>query len=464
MLAARLSEVSKQAQFAESDASAPILATEPLLNLGKHFKKELPNLLMIGAKGAGKTFTYRQLIRTGKWELFLEKLGFEAASTIEASIFPALWSSNIEDTPEGEIKVAQKHVLDLLQGDKQTLLLGSDLFRSVKEALANPPASWEDFWDGLIARQMGTADGQLSTLNQDLAKKSTRVIIAFDGIEDAFEDATNVTAVEAIQALLRLTNRLSELENRHIGTLIFVRADYVQAAVRQNLGQLLQRYQPFRLQWNPESFLRLAFMLSCQAGIHEDNPKLAESLRIEQLKDKLEKLWGKKLGNEKSKEAHSARWVYAALCDLKGNVQARDLVRFLKFASENESGRAGSSWPDRILSPESMRKAIPSCSQEKVTEAIAEIAPLKNWVRLLQQNNARSLRVPFSQEDVYMSADLLAALQEIGVIYEDLDGDLGDERLFLPEIYRSGLGFETSAAGRPRTQALLKKNIGNIPL
>lgn len=463
-LATKLHDVSKQAQFAESDASAPILATEPLLNLGKHYGRELPNLLMIGAKGAGKTFTYRQLIRASKWELFLEKLGFDAASTIDASIFPVLWSSNIEDTPDGEIKVAQKRVLDLLQGDKQNLLGGSALLRSIKDALATPPASWEDFWDGLIACQMGAADGKLSTLNQDLEKKSIRIIIVFDGIEDVFEDAANSIATEAIQALLRLTNRLSELENRHIGALIFVRVDYVQAAVRQNLGQLLQRYQPFRLQWNPESFLRLAFMLSCQAGIHSDDPKSAESLRIEQLKGKLEKVWGKKLGNEKSKEAHSARWVYAALCDLKGNVQARDLVRFLKFASGFESERVGSSWPDRILSPESMRKAIPPCSREKVSEAVAEIAPLKNWFKLLEQNNARSLRVPFSQENGYLTAKLLAALQEIGVIYEDLDGDLGNERLFLPEIYRSGLGFETSAAGRPRMQALLKKNIGNIPL
>lgn len=464
VLAKRLHEVSKQAQFAESDDSASILATEPLLNLGKHYKKELPNLLMIGAKGAGKTFTYRQLIRAGKWELFLEKLGFDAASTIDASIFPALWSSNIEDTPEGEIKVAQRRVLGLFQSNEQNLLFGSKLLRLIKEALIAPPSSWEDFWDGLVARQLGMANGKLTTLNQELARKSTRIVIAFDGIEDAFEDATNSTAMEAIQALLRLTNRLSELDNRHIGVMVFVRADYVQTAVRQNLGQLLQRYQPFRLQWNPESFLRLAYMLSCQAGIYADNPKSAELLRIEQLKDKLEKLWGKKLGSEKSKEAHSARWVYAALCDLKGNVQARDLVRFLKFAADIETERAGSTWPDRILSPESMRKAIPSCSQEKVSEAVAEIAPLKTWIRLMKEKNTPTLKVPFSQKQVHMTTDLSVTLQEIGVIYEDLDGDLGDERLFLPEIYRFGLGFETSAGGRPRMQALLKKNIGNIPL
>ncbi|ELK4900814.1 ParA family protein [Pseudomonas aeruginosa] len=463
-LATKLHDVCKSAQFAESDANASILAIEPLLNLGKHHAKDLPNLLMIGAKGAGKTFTFRQLVRSGKWSRFLERLGFDPASIIEASVFPALWSSNIEDTPDGEIKAAQGAVLDLIKVDRSNLKRGSDLSRLIKDALAQPPGSWEDFWDCVIAQQLGVVGGQLSELNQELVQKSERVIIVFDGIEDAFEDVTNSVAVEAIQALLRLTNRLSELENRHIGAIIFVRADYVQATVRQNLGQLQQRYQPFRLQWNPESFLRLAFMLSCQAGIHGDDPISAESLRVEQLKDKLEGLWGKKLGSEKSKEAHSARWVYAALCDLKGNVQARDLVRFLKFASYNESERSGSTWPDRILSPESMRKAIPSCSQEKVSEAIAEIAPLKAWTQLLKQHGASSLRVPFSQEGVYLSVELLGALQDIGVIYEDLDGDLGDERLFLPEIYRSGLGFDTSATGRPRMQALLKKNIGNIPL
>lgn len=463
--AQELHKVCEGAEFADSGATATILATEPLLNLVKHHAKELPNLLMIGAKGAGKTFTYRQLVRTGSWQNFLEKLGFDAASTFDAAIFPTLWSSNIEDKPDGEIKAAQGRALDLIQGDKQYLLSGTDLYRQIKYALGATTTSWEDFWDGLMAKQLGVAAGGLSDLNQMLAARANRIIFVFDGIEDVFDDATEEHAVEAIQALLRLPNRISELENRHIGVMIFVRADYVQATVRQNLGQLLQRFQPFRLQWNPESFLRLAFMLSCQAGIiYPDDPKSAESLRIEQLKDKLEALWGKRLGGEKSKEAYSARWVYAALCDLKGNVQARDLVRFLRVAAELESARTGSRLTDRILSPESMRKTIPRCSQEKVSEAKQEVAPLRKWMTKMEEHGIRGLKVPFSREQAQLDTNLLSALQELGVIYEDLDGNLGEERLFLPEIYRSGLGFETSAAGRPRTQALLKKNIGNIPL
>lgn len=164
--------------------------------------------------------------------------------------------------------------------------------------------------------------------------------------------------------LLRLPNRLRELEHRHVGVIVLIRADYVQDAVRQNLAQLLQRFQPFRLSWSPESFLRLAFMLSCQAGIYSDQPEPITTRRTELLKGGLERVWGKKLGRGGSKEAHSARWVYTALSDLKGNVQARDLVRFMKIAAKYESERTGQTWSDRILAPESMRRAIPLCSGE----------------------------------------------------------------------------------------------------
>ena len=82
----------------------------------------------------------------------------------------------------------------------------------------------------------------------------------------------------------------------------------------------------------------------------------------------------------------------------------------------------------------------------------------------MEQEGIRNLKVPFSMQQAQLDTTLLSALQEIGVIYEDLDGKLGEERLFLPEIYRTGLRFDTSAAGRPRMQALLKKNIGAIPL
>lgn len=461
--ASKLREVCQAAEFAEGSSSAAILATEPLLNLGKHFAHELPNVLMIGAKGAGKTFTFRQVVQSNTWAKFLGKLGFHEGSVSDASIFPVLWSGNIEDKPDGEIKRAQGATLDRIAADKSKLHAGNELAKRISSALQNPPSHWDEFWDDLIASQFGIHRGGLQALNQSLASQSARVILVLDGIEDAFGDANDENARRAIEALLKLTNRIIELASPHLGVIVFVRLDYAQAAIRQNLGQWLQRFNPFRLHWNPESFLRLAYMLSSQAGVYLA-VKPAEDLRIDELKAELEQLWGKKMGSEKSKEAHSARWVYAALCDLRGNVQARDLVRFLRITADEESKRTGQTWSDRVLAPESMRKAIPLCSVEKVNEAKAEIASLRNWIEVMTRQHIRNLKVPFSAAQSGLDSELLAALQELGVIYEDLDGNLGEDRLFLPEIYRAGLGIETSAAGRPRMQALLKKNIGTIPL
>ena len=462
-LAKKLHQVCEDAEFAEGARESKILAIEPLLNLGKHFANELPNVLMIGAKGAGKTFTFRQLVRSISWRAFLEKLSFNQAKVTEAAIFPILWSDNIIDKPDGEIKIAQERALQLCGKGETRPLRRTDIKKRIDTAIKNPPPHWEDFWDDLIATQFGAAQGGLNAVNNILLRQSARTILVFDGIEDVFKDATEKHAVDAIQALLRLTNRISEISSPYLGVIIFVRADYVQTTIRQNSGQLLQRFQPFRLQWDAENFLRLAYMLSSQV-IEYSPPRLAESLHLNELKTELEQLWGKKLGSEKSKEAHSARWVYAALCDLKGNVQARDLVRFLKFSADEESKRPGQTWPDRVLAPESMRRAIPRCSAEKVQEAKAEIAPLRKWIDIMADNHIHNVKVPFGTLDTKLDAALLNSLQEIGVIYEDTDGDLGEDRLFLPEIYRSGLGFETSAGGRPRMQALLKKNIGVIPL
>lgn len=458
-----LLEVCQKAQFAENDEVSTMLATEPLRNLGKHFSKELANVVMVGAKGAGKTFTFRQLVKSKKWSVFLEKIDLSSTGKFEADIFPVLWSTNINDKPDGDIKQSQQECMKNLNIDIKNLFAASLIERKVNSALATPPEHWDDFWDEIICQQFGVDIPNLQALNDILEQKNSSIILVFDGIEDAFSDPSELAAQDAIQALLKLPNRLSELSNRRLGAIVFARIDYISATIKQNQGQFISRYLPFQLQWNPESFLRLAYWLCCHAKIYSDDLRMVESLRLEELKSKLEQLWGKKLGTEKSKEAHSARWVFAALCDLRGNVQARDLVRFLKFSAEQELARQGSSWADRVLAPESMRAAIPLCSQEKIEELEKEVAPLREWLKLLK-SNSDTRRVPFSAAAMQLSPELLKKLQEIGIIYEDIDGNLGEERLFLPEIYRSGLRFETSMTGRPRMQALLKKTLGRMPL
>ena len=460
--AKKLHDVCTRVQFAEKEVSAEMLVTEPLRNIGKHFANELPSLVSVGAKGAGKTFTFLQMCQAQSWHAFLRKVEVQPSGVPDALIFPSLWSSNLDKLAERSIQDMRSTTLKKL-GFAISPKSNAELRRQIDTAIQQPSQQhWDVFWDAFVCHQFNATHTTTDSLNDALIQVNESVVLVLDGLEDAFNDPTNPETQAAIRSLLGLPNRLNDLSQSRIGALIFVRADYVQSAIRQNTAQFLSRYAPFQLHWNPESFLRLAYWLCAQAGILENRAPQAQTLPEQGLLDDLEQLWGKKLGSDTSKEAMSARWVFASLCDLRGNIQARDLVRFLKWASQFERDRSGETWPHRVLAPESMRKAIPACSKEKVAEAAVEIAPLKSWMDRLAQITRRK-QIPFDAKEMELNGKDLQALQELGVIFEDAKVPSGEPRLYLPEIYRTGLNFETSTAGRPRTHALLKSNLGALP-
>lgn len=79
----------------------------------------------------------------------------------------------------------------------------------------------------------------MQEINQQLSSKGHSVVLMFDGVEDVFKKPSESKQTRAIESLLKLVNRLGELPNQNIGALIFVRIDYVQAAIKQNLGQFI---------------------------------------------------------------------------------------------------------------------------------------------------------------------------------------------------------------------------------
>lgn len=189
----------------------------------------------------------------------------------------------------------------------------TDIERRIQENLELDTVHWDDFWANLIASALGSPGSELGEMNQKLFARNISVVLVFDGVEDAFKKPNEPRQVKAIESLLKLVNRLGELPNQAIGALVFVRMDYVQAAIKQNLGQFLSRFSAFALTWNPESFLRLAYWLCAKANVlNGATVSQAQTLSVEELIEKLTELWGQKLGQADSKEGHSARWVYAA--------------------------------------------------------------------------------------------------------------------------------------------------------
>jgi cellulose biosynthesis protein BcsQ len=459
--AKKLYETCERFQFAEKATTDDMLVTDPLRNLAKHFTEELPNIVSVGAKGAGKTFTFIQICRTKSWHNFLEKLGQSGKVISEGMIYPLLVSANVSDESSKIVDEARSNCEVTFQFSSPRS--SNSFVNKIKAALLSNDTNWDVLLEQLIIHEFSDYFKLLEDFNSSLIQKCQSIVLVIDGIEDLFDELENENHKRAIKAILQLPNRLNELRNRRIGLICFVRADYVQAVIRQNLAQYLSRFQAFKLEWTAESFLRLAYWISGKAFVINAKPELAETLTTEQLLLSLEQLWGKKLGGDKSKEANTARWVFAALCDLNGRLQARDLVRFLKFSANQMLKSRVESWPDRLLFPEAIRKSLPECSSEKINEAASEIKMLKQWQDILRNINPDDLRVPFSASAVGLTSEMLTALKELGIVYEDIDRLSESNRFYLPEIYRSGLHFEYAVGGRPRVQALLKRNLGGMP-
>ncbi|HCC6309411.1 TPA: hypothetical protein M6A35_001740, partial [Citrobacter freundii] len=462
----RLYDTCQSFQFAENTSGDDMLVIDPIRNLAKNYADSLPNVVSIGAKGAGKTFTYLQVCKSKTWSDFIFKVNSNVKPHIHANILPWISSTNLNEKVREQ--VAEQRAKCLTEISAQS---PRSLFLNVKritDALASDSTNWDDFWQNLLVSEIVGDNKNLKDLNDHLIAIDKSIVLLVDGIEDIlFAPEKDANHNSAIRSLLNLPNAISDLQNRRIGLVCFVRADYVQSAIKQNVNQYVAKYQQFRLEWTPESFLRLAYWISAKAEIINANELDAESGSLNFLLSNLERLWGKKLGRDNSKEASSARWVFAALCDLNGRLQARDLVRFLKFSADNmlkapSNGIKVEFWLDRLLAPEAIRRSLNSCSQEKVDEAEKEIKPLEQWISNLKTVSPDLKKVPFNPQEVGLDLQLLTSLKELGVIYEDTDQP-NEERFYLPEIYRTGLQFSSAVGGRPRVQALLKRNLGGIP-
>ncbi|BCU10978.1 KGGVGR-motif variant AAA ATPase [Microcystis aeruginosa] len=457
--------------YAEKGQGEDLLITEPLKNLARNFQDKLPNVISIGAKGAGKTFNYIQLSRLQSWENFLNKVDPQnQENSLEnlGLIFPLLQSQNLNDKAKNILEQARQNVNNVLNNDYQ--FSSSDLRDRITQSLSNQDwteVDWKIFWIKEISRVLGynPENCQLHKLHEYLQQKNSKIIFLFDGLEDAFPNVANDNdnlQRKALKALIdHLPNNLSEIRQSNLGLIVFLRRDFLRYTITQNSQQFENLYRNYDLSWNLESFLKLSYWLCIQSSVINANPQDLFDCSIEDLKEKLELLWGKKLGADNAREAKSDNWIFAALTDFNGRLQARDIVRFLYHAAnitvEKKEEIQFSKWSNtRLLPPQAIRRALEPCSEEKVDESKQEYPIFKSWAESLPQYSDK--KIPFSLEQFNLDADTVNVLEQMGVIYEDKDKE-DAVRYYMPEIFREGLGFSSQGA-RPRVLALKRKVLG----
>ena len=313
---------------------------------------------------------------------------------------------------------------------------------------------WMEIWQRLMLDMLGGAYSDLSELDQYLEKKGKRILFIVDGLEDLFMDLQiqkQETWRFAIRALCQnMVNTLRNLQSGNIGMIIFARKDMAEEAIAINFDQFQNQYHKYELKWSPSEALRLALWIAKQA-----EPALGEDIDIlkasrEALEERLEILWGKKLGRFDSREANSARWIIAALSDFSNQLQARDIVRFLKFATRTfPEGQPP--YKDRYIMPKQIREAIPDCSREKYKEIREEMKAVYQILKTFEDFPEEEKVLPLTLDKIKLTGEEIARLENQGYFI------MSDKKYYFPEIIRFALEFRYTKGARPKVLSLLSK-------
>jgi hypothetical protein len=100
-----------------------------------------------------------------------------------------------------------------------------------------------------------------------------------------------------------------------------------------------------------------------------------------------------------------------------------------------------------------------------VNEVKEEYPQFKTWVEKIENEKIENeysqeqKRVPFTLDTLDLDQVTVRMLEDIGVIYEDRGKD-DISRYYMPEIFRTGLGFTLEKGARPRVLVLKRKALG----
>lgn len=438
---------------AEASDDTDILITDSISKIISKHRTNLPNLVVLGAKGAGKTYLYRQFIQKQNWNDFTKD--YDNSRTIftnNAAFIPIL--ATVNDSKVFPLISRCIEKTNQYLGDQ---ILDSNAFETLRENLynrlrTNDRGDWVSFWENQILGLFCNRFNDLQELNAHLGSIGKNIIFLFDGLDDLFNVTESSDVINiAIQTLCQeFVRRINNMKDRHIGMIIFVRRDIAEEAIPYNFQQFRDQYKDFELSWSQTESLRLALWVAGKA-IPELMPQEGiQTLVREDIENRLELLWGKKLGNDKSKEAASSRWILAALSDLKGQLQARDIVRFLYY-STNNSESIVLTFRNRYIMPQAIRAAIEPCAKDKIDEIKAEMKTIYNIFEKFKEVSPDERKLPMKLDQISLTVDELTKLEEQGYIKVE------DKQYYLPEIIRQALGYQYRSGARPKVLSLLVK-------
>lgn len=449
----RIYEISYAETTAEGTSSANMLVTSSIKEMVKNFKAELPRIVVSGAKGSGKTYIYKQLLQAKTWESFIEQTGTSLDVEHETIIIPLLASINTRNMQPLIVDCMKYAVQKLpeMRLKKNVDTINYNMLMGLLESSEMSRMEWVKQWFDLIIGMFQENYKDISELDEALQRSGKRIVFIVDGLEDVCADSQtekNDRWKNLLKALCQnVVNDLQRLDHGNIGMVVFARKDMINNAIDTNMEQFRSMYYNYELNWTQTEALRLALWIASKAY-----PDLTDGIDVlnatrSVLTEKLTTLWGLKLGKRDSREAFSDRWILAALSDFTGQLQARDIVRFLRYSTEGY-GEAKLIYKDRLIMPVEIRNAIGSCAADKYKEIKAE---MRNIYEILEKFEKMEgvKTLPLTLDKIQLTGDEISKLEAQGYL------KISDEKYYLPEIIRLPLGFTYERGARPKVLSLL---------
>ena len=454
----QLNRIAEAEVTAEGNTDANILVTSSIREITRNFKNALPRIVVAGAKGSGKTYIYKQLIATKAWERFRKIIeqtgGDESENTL---IVPLIASLNLKNR-DALIPECIVNINESINGLAIKDRFVNENYRILREYLEGKEGltrgQWRQKWIEAILAPFEGQFQTLSELDDFLETKRKKLVFIADGLEDLCTNMQIQKPQEWKYVLCSicqdLMNDLDNLDYGNIGMIVFARKDMLSEAIETNYEQFRSLYVKYELNWSQTEALRLALWLVVKAY-----PALAENIDIlnasrEVLVKKLTRLWGVKLGRVNSNEAFSDRWILAALSDFTGQLQARDIVRFLKYASASYADM-NMLYKDRLIMPIDIRNAIDPCSKDKMGEIESEMKYIYDILKKFMEMDEDKKTLPMTLDKIQLTGEQISRLEAQGFL------KISDKKYYLPEIIRRALGFRYEKGARPRVLSLLVK-------
>lgn len=434
---------------AEGNEEFKVLLTQPIHAIIKKYCNNIPRIVILGAKGAGKTFLFREMLRSKTWQNFTE-IGGQKKQKKLSYIIPLISPGNTENL----ISIIQESVKMFHEkfpyaADNRSFWYDNRAEIHAYNTKFHDLMEWKIFWKKMMLSAFKNVM-DLTDVDRELQKENQEVIFAADGLEEIFEKTLSSDSEKnAVRSLVQELMEEIKIKYKNIGLVIFLRKDLANNSITVNREQFESAYKPYALDWSHEEALRLALWLVDRAvpGFYLNTVPIEQATH-DVMDTSLSKLWGVKLGKNSSNEAYSSRWILAALSDFNSQLQARDMIRFLANATKSIGKQM---YTDRYIMPVEIRNAVQECSKAKIEEIKQEIVALRPILEELEQASEDKKVLPFTVNTFCWSAQQEKSLEQEGLLIVD------DGKYYLPEIIRHALKFKYKKGARPKVLSLLSK-------